>query len=87
MIRISSDPRQTMKSYRVEEIDGESIASTHDAQGRTPFEAAEKALGHRVTLRGNASKWIRVTDLIITRPTRSRPRYFEFSPRIGARAG
>jgi len=67
-----------MKTYRVEEMDGESIASTYDAQGRTPFEAAEKALGHRVTLRCNASKWIRVTDLSVTEPTRFRPRYFEY---------
>lgn len=72
-----------MKNYRVEEMDGESIVSTIDAQGRTPFEAAEKALGQRVTLRCGCSKWIRVTDLIVTMPTRFRPRYFEFKRAFG----
>ena len=70
-----------MRNYRVEELDGESIVSTCDVQGSTPFEAAEKALGHKVTLRGNASKWILVTDLVMTQPTRWRPRYFEFKRR------
>ena len=67
-----------MKNYRVEEMAGEFIVSTCDATARTPFEAAEKALGQRVTLRGNACKWIRVTDLVVTEATRLRPRYFEF---------
>lgn len=75
-----------MKNYRVEEMDGESILSTCHAEGRTPFEAAEKALRQRVTLRGNCAKWIRVTDLVVTLPTRFRPRYFEFRLRDGATA-
>ena len=76
-----------MKNYRVEKMDGEFIISTFDAKGRTPFEAAEKALGQKVTLRGACTKWIRVTDLAVTLPTRFRPRYFEFSLREGATAG
>ncbi|PWJ85546.1 hypothetical protein C8D77_12626 [Mesorhizobium loti] len=76
-----------MKNYRVEEMDGASILSTCDAQGRTPFEAAEKARGHRVTLRGSCAKWIRVTDLVVMLPTQLRPRYFEFRLRDAATAG
>jgi hypothetical protein len=76
-----------MKNYRVEEMDGESIVSTREVQARVPFEAAEKALRHKVTLRGAASKWIRVIDLAVTKPTPFRPRYFEFRRRVVATAG
>jgi hypothetical protein len=76
-----------MKNYRVEEMDGKSIVSTFDAKGRTPFEAAEAALGQKVTLRGACCKWIRVTDLVVTLPTRFRPRYFEFRRRESALTG
>lgn len=67
-----------MKAYRVEEMDGLTIVASHNADGRTPFEAAEKALGRRVTLRGGADKWIRVTELTDNRPTRLRPGVFEY---------
>lgn len=63
-----------MKAYRVEEIDGITVTASHNADGRTPFQAAERALGRRVTLRGAADElWIRVTELTDNRPTRLRP--------------
>lgn len=67
-----------MKNCHIEEMDEESVVSTRDSIARTPFEAAQQALGHRITLRGDARKWIRVTDLVVTQPTRRRPRCFEF---------
>lgn len=68
-----------MRTYRVEEIDGASIVSTHEVDAKTPFEAAEIALGVAVTLRGNGDAWIRVVDLAAQKqPTRLRPASFEF---------
>ena len=70
-----------MKAYRVEEMDGASLISTREVQAKTPFEAAEVALGVAVTLRGDADKWIRVVDLAAQQqPTRLRPASFEFKP-------
>jgi|GEM_PF-1463908 len=75
-----------MKTYRVEEIDGETIVAVHSAEAKTPFEAAEKALGLKVTLRAGANRWIRVVDLTQRpRPVRLRPETFEFKA-IGQRS-
>jgi hypothetical protein len=67
-----------MKAYRVEEMEGLTIVASHNADGRTPFEAAGKALGRRVTLRGSADKWIRVTEMTGNQPTRVPPGVFEY---------
>lgn len=67
-----------MKTYRVERVDGETTLASQEAMAKTPFEAAEKALGRKVTLRGGASKWVRVTELSNKAPTRLRPSVFEF---------
>jgi hypothetical protein len=74
-----------MKTYRVEEIDGETIVAVHAAEAKTPFEAAERALGQKVTLRAGADRWVRVVDLTERpRPVRLRPTTFEFKA-IGQR--
>jgi len=74
-----------MKTYRVEEIDGEAVVAVHSAEAKTPFEAAEKALGLKVTLRAGADRWVRVVDLTERlRPVRLRPTTFEFKA-IGQR--
>ncbi|MDX8460469.1 hypothetical protein [Mesorhizobium humile] len=74
-----------MKAYRVEEIDGETVVAVHAAEAKTPFEAAEKALGQKVTLRAGADRWVRVVDLTERpRPVRLRPTTFEFKA-IGQR--
>ena len=59
-----------MKTYRVEEMDGQTVFASHEAKAKTPFEAAEKALGLKVTLRGEATKWVRAVELIDNKPTR-----------------
>jgi hypothetical protein len=66
------------KAYRVEEIHGDMIIATHTAQAKTPFQAAEVALGMQVTLRGDADKWIRVIELTDMPTTRLRPLIYEF---------
>ncbi|RTM00571.1 MAG: hypothetical protein EKK31_22765 [Hyphomicrobiales bacterium] len=74
-----------MKTYRVEEMEGETIVAVHAAEARTPFEAAERALGLKVTLRAGADRWVRVVDLTERpRPVRLRPATFEFKA-IGRR--
>lgn len=74
-----------MKTYRVEEMDGETIVAVHAVEARTPFEAAERALGLKVTLRAGADRWVRVVDLTERpRPVRLRPATFEFKA-IGRR--
>jgi len=74
-----------MKAYRVEEIDGETVVAVHAAEAKTPFEAAERALGQKVTLRAGADRWVRVVDLTERpRPVRLRPTTFEFKA-IGQR--
>jgi hypothetical protein len=74
-----------MKTYRVEEIDGETIVAVHATEAKTPFEAAERALGQKVTLRAGADRWVRVVDLTERpRPVRLRPTTFEFKA-IGQR--
>jgi hypothetical protein len=74
-----------MKAYRIEEIDGETVVAVHAAEAKTPFEAAEKALGQKVTLRAGADRWVRVVDLTERpRPVRLRPTTFEFKA-IGQR--
>ena len=74
-----------MKTYRVEEMDGEAIIAVHSAEAKTPFEAAERALGLKVTLRAGADRWVRVVDLTDRpRPVRLRPDTFEFKA-IGRR--
>lgn len=62
-----------MRAYRVEELDGETVLASHAVEAMAPFEAARKALGVEVTLRGDAAKWIRVVEL-----TRLRPGVFGF---------
>jgi hypothetical protein len=74
-----------MKTYRVEEMNGETIVAVHAAEAKTPFEAAERALGLKVTLRAGADRWVRVVDLTARpRPVRLRPATFEFKA-IGRR--
>ncbi|TPJ73600.1 hypothetical protein [Mesorhizobium sp. B2-6-2] len=74
-----------MTIYRVEEMDGEAVVAAHLAAAKTPFEAAEKALGQKVTLRAGADRWVRVVDLTERpRPVRLRPTTFEFKA-IGQR--
>ncbi|WP_027165836.1 hypothetical protein [Mesorhizobium sp. WSM3224] len=74
-----------MKTYRVEEIDGETVVAVHSVEAKTPFEAAEEALGLKVTLRAGAARWVRVIDLTERpRPARLRPATFEFKA-IGQR--
>ncbi len=74
-----------MKAYRVEEMNGDAIVATHAAEAKTPFEAAEMALGLKVTLRAGAANWVRVVDLTARpRPVRLRPSTFEFRA-IGSR--
>ncbi|TPL40191.1 hypothetical protein [Mesorhizobium sp. B2-4-6] len=63
-----------MRAYRVEELDG----ASHAVEAMAPFEAARKALGVEVTLRGDAAKWIRVVELTDKPPTRLRPGVFAF---------
>ena len=68
-----------MKAYRVEEMNGDAVVATHAAEANTPFEAAEKALGLKVTLRAGADTWVRVIDLTERpHPVRLRPSTFEF---------
>ncbi|CDX40388.1 hypothetical protein MPLSOD_40416 [Mesorhizobium sp. SOD10] len=68
-----------MKTYRVKEMDGEAVVAVHSAEAKTPFEAAEKALGQKITLRAGADKWVRVVDLTERpQPVRLRPAIFEF---------
>ncbi|CDX59081.1 hypothetical protein MPL1032_250046 [Mesorhizobium plurifarium] len=67
-----------MRAYRVEEMDGETVLQSHAVEAMAPFEAARKALGVEVTLRGVADKWIRVVELTDKPPTRLRPGVFEF---------
>ncbi|MGX8008305.1 hypothetical protein ACVDG8_004445 [Mesorhizobium sp. ORM8.1] len=68
-----------MKAYRVEEMSGDTTVASHAVEAKTPFEAAEKALGLKVTLRGGADTWVRVVDLTErNRPVRLRPQIFEF---------
>lgn len=67
-----------MKAYRVGRMEGERVTASHEAEAKTPFEAAEKALGRKVTLRRGAAKWVRVIDLGNKSPTRLRPSIFEF---------
>lgn len=65
--------RMPMKPYRVEEKEGELPVATHIAEANTPFEAVERVLGRKVTLRGAADKWVRVIDVTNVSPTRLRP--------------
>ena len=74
-----------MKAYRVEEMNGDAVVAIHAAEAQTPFEAAERALGLKVTLRAGAENWVRVVDLTQRpRPIRLRPETFEFRA-IGSR--
>ncbi|RWL42103.1 MAG: hypothetical protein EOR60_27160 [Mesorhizobium sp.] len=74
-----------MRAYRVDEMDGETILASHAVEAMAAFEAAQKALGDEVTLRGGAGKWVRVVELTDKPPTRLRPGVFEF--RIVGRKG
>ena len=67
-----------MRAYRVDEMDGEIVLASHAVEAMAPYEAARKALGVEVTLRGDADKWIRVVELTDKPPTRLRPGVFEF---------
>ncbi|TSE11635.1 hypothetical protein C1D09_013370 [Mesorhizobium intechi] len=70
--------RGGIKVYRVEEMEGDTIVAAHEAAAKTPFQAAENALGTQVTLRGDAQEWIRVVELTETPSTRLRPNFYEF---------
>ncbi|CDX56161.1 hypothetical protein MPL3365_230074 [Mesorhizobium plurifarium] len=70
--------RGGIKAYRVEEMDGDVIVATHAAEAKTPFQAAERALGTQVTLRGSGQKWVRVIELTDMPPTRLKPASYEF---------
>ena len=52
-----------MRAYRVEEMENDTVRSTHLLEAPTPFEAASKAIGRAVTLRRSEADWVRVTDL------------------------
>lgn len=67
-----------MRAYRVDEMNGETVTDSHTVEALAPFEAAQKALGAAVTLRGEAEQWIRVVELTDKPPTRLRPGTFEF---------
>ncbi|MGX5848821.1 hypothetical protein ACWGTO_17260 [Mesorhizobium sp. PL10] len=67
-----------MKAYRVETMDGDVVQESQETQASTPFGAAEKVIGRKVTLRGDAGKWIRVVDLTDRVPTRRRPSTYEY---------
>ncbi|MDX8526332.1 hypothetical protein RFM68_17670 [Mesorhizobium sp. MSK_1335] len=67
-----------MKAYRVDEMEGQAVLSSHTVEAMAPYEAAQKALSVEVTLRGDAEKWIRVVELTGRPPTRLRPGTFEF---------
>jgi len=67
-----------MKAYRVDRMDGDVVQASQETQATTPFGAAEKVLGRKVTLRGGSSKWIRVVDLTSKAPTRRRPSIYEY---------
>jgi hypothetical protein len=72
-----------MKAYRVERMDGEVVQDSQETQASTPFGAAEKVIGRKVTLRGDACKWIRVVDLTDKVPTRRRPSIYEYRALAG----
>ncbi|TPI14121.1 hypothetical protein FJW06_12545 [Mesorhizobium sp. B4-1-3] len=75
-----------MRAYRVEEMDGETVLASHAVKAKAPFEAARKAHGVVVTLRGDADKWVRVVELTDRLPTRLRPGVLEFKmSAVGAR--
>jgi len=67
-----------MKAYRVERMDGDVVQESQETEASTPFGAAEKVVGGKVTLRGDACKWIRVVDLTDKVPTRLRPSVYEY---------
>ncbi len=67
-----------MKTYRVERMDGDVVQESQEIEASTPFGAAEKVLGRKVTLRGGACKWVRVVDLTAKIPTRLRPSTYEY---------
>ncbi|MDG4902792.1 MULTISPECIES: hypothetical protein [unclassified Mesorhizobium] len=52
-----------MKTYRVEEVDGDSVVAGRSINANTPWVAAEMATGSEVTnARGDEQRWIRVTN-------------------------
>ncbi|RWN01038.1 MAG: hypothetical protein EOR86_04070 [Mesorhizobium sp.] len=57
------EQRSHMKVYRVEEMDGDSVVTSHTINANTPWVAAETATGSEVTnFRGDEQRWIRVTN-------------------------
>ena len=72
-----------MKVFRVESMDGDVVQDSKETQASTPFGAAEKVVGRKVTLRGDACKWIRVVDLTAKAPTRRRPSTYEYRALAG----
>ncbi|PBC02659.1 hypothetical protein [Mesorhizobium sp. WSM3860] len=51
-----------MKTYSVEVMAGDEVASYHVAEADTPWEAAEKATGKPVQGRRAEWSWVLVTD-------------------------
>ena len=67
-----------MKVYRVEELDSNTVRTTHVIEAFTPFQAAVKAIGREVRLRKDEANWIRVTETL-TRARQIRDgRVFEY---------
>ncbi len=51
-----------MPTYHIEEMDGDSVTSTHTVSATTPLRAAREATQREVTLRTSETVWLRVTD-------------------------
>jgi hypothetical protein len=52
-----------MRTYRVDEMDDETVRKTHAIKAPTPFDAAAKVIGQNVKLtRRHKGDWVRVTD-------------------------
>jgi len=52
-----------MRTYRVDQMDDESVRKTHAIKAPTPFEAAGKVIGQNVKLtKRRQGDWVRVTD-------------------------
>ena len=68
-----------MKVYRVEEMDNNTVRTTHVIEAFTPFQAAVRAIGREVRLRKDEPSWIRVTETL-TRAKQTRDGgVFEYS--------
>ncbi|MEZ2328674.1 hypothetical protein AB6802_02975 [Mesorhizobium sp. RCC_202] len=52
----------SMKAYRVEEMENDTVRATHVIRAFTAFQAAALAVNREVTLRKDEPNWIRVTE-------------------------